>query len=446
MICTNYMNVPYNIELEQSLLASLLHNNKCLNDIEFLQDKHFYNPLNGKIYRTIKNFYYREMLATPVTIAHFFLSQGEDHKNYIIELVKCFLSLSSVQKWAEQIYDLYLRRELLMMLDSALHGISDYEKYETARACIESIDNHLYALICDQEVFKEFELFSDAANKTIHALQNNARRSGLSSGFIELDKLLGGLHKSDLIILAGRPSMGKTALGANIAYNVSKLGKTTLFFSLEMSTDQLITRTLAQEAQIPSHLIRQGNISNADISKFIEVARTLEGLPLLIDDNCNIDVVSLCNKAKRLRKKQEIDLIVIDYLQLLRSKQQSENRIQELSDITRQLKALAKSIDVPILALSQLSRAVESRDDKKPQLSDLRESGSIEQDADIVIFIYREEYYLSRKGIHNPSVANKAELIIAKQRHGPIGNIILHYDSKYTKFSNLTSMEECLHF
>ena len=439
------MSLPYNTELEQALLASLFYNNNNLEEIEFLREEHFYYKPHSRLFSVIKTFYYKDMIANPITLAHYFKNNGEDFQNYILSIAECIPSLSYTKKYAEEIYDLYLKRELLVIIDSASQDIKNFTNYDTANKCIESLDNKIYSLLQNQETFKEFEYFSTAVARTIENMKLNDRKHGISSGFIDIDKLLGGLHPSDLIILAGRPSMGKTALGTNIAYNVARNNHTVLFFSLEMSTEQLVCRILSQEASIPSDNVRKGIISNSDMARFIDVAKEIDKIPLLIDDNANTDIDTLCNRAKKIYRRHKLELIVVDYVQLVRSGRQ-ENRVQEVSEITRKLKGLAKSTNTPVIALSQLSRAVETRDDKRPQLSDLRESGSIEQDADAVGFIYREDYYLARKGLKNPEVENQAEIIFAKHRHGPIGIVRLHYDSKYTKFSNFISKEDHFEF
>jgi replicative DNA helicase len=460
--------VPYGEEVEQALLSILLRENQSVEYLpDTFQEAHFYIPLHQKIFKTILFFVQRGHVANPITLAQYFKQQAGEEEHaiaYLKELAALVLPVRNTKDYARQIYDFYVRRQLIDIGQTLVEEVSVVSlEGPTPSQHIEHLEHKLFTL-SEWGLARGPVPFStalaDAISMAEAAYQREGHVVGIGTGLCDLDKLLGGLHPQDLLILAGRPSMGKTALATNIAFNAalafskdpSKGGAPVAFFSLEMSSTQLAMRLLGQETGISSDRIRRGAIEQANFPAFVACARALHTLPLFIDDTPALSIAGLLTRARRLKRKEGIGLIVIDYLQLLSSgKSSHEGRVQELSEITRGLKALAKELKVPVLALSQLSRAVELRDDKRPQLSDLRESGTIEQDADVVMFVYREEYYEARKKPaegsekmaawqnHMAKVYNVAELIIAKQRHGPIATLMLHYDGQRTKFSNLAT-------
>ena len=459
--------LPHNTEAEQSLLGAIMLNNDCFENIsEILLPDHFATPINGKIYEAICTLIRQGQVADPITLKAYF-EKNDELKNigggdYLVQLVNAVVSIAGVEDYAKLIYELYLRRQLILIGEDMTYKASTFELDTDANDQIESAEAKLYdlSLSGNRGGFVSFSNASvNALNVVEKAYKSNSSITGITTGFIDLNKWLGGLNRSDLIILAGRPSMGKTALATNIAFNAAMAYKQNTegagkvaFFSLEMSSEQLVTRILAQESMIPSERIRRGEIKEEDFANIVEANKKLTELPLYIDDTPALTVSAVRTRARKLKRQHGLDLIVIDYLQLLQgtADKRNENRVQEISEITRSLKSLAKELDIPVLALSQLSRAVEARDDKRPQLADLRESGSIEQDADVVMFVYREEYYEARR---EPSpgtdkhvqwldrmskVYNLAEVILAKQRHGPIGTVRLFFDGRYTKFDNLS--------
>lgn len=458
---------PHNYEAEQALLGALLHNNAAYEKIsEFLRSEHFADAVNGRIFAAMERLIERGQIADPITLRDYF-EQDRSLKEiggieYLAHLATSVVSIVNIKHYGELIYDLHLRRQLISLGEDIVNHAYEPAVESLATQQIESAEQRLFDLASTGYAERSFTSFSSALAESIEmaevAFQRDSHIVGTTTGLRDLDKLLGGLHPSDLIILAARPSMGKTGLATNIAFNAARAalkgqaaGATVAFFSLEMSAEQLATRLLAQESGISSDQIRRGAITKEDFPTFTNVARELAGLPLYIDDTPALTVSALRTRARRLKRKHGLDCIIIDYLQLIQGSDTRgfDNRVQELSQITRSLKALAKELNVPVLALSQLSRQVEQREDKRPQLSDLRESGSIEQDADVVMFIYREEYYESRKmppegtdkfaewQEHMNKVANVAEIIVAKQRHGPISTIKLFYEAPYTKFSDL---------
>ena len=458
---------PVNTEAEQALLGSLLHNNMALEKIsDFLKPEHFSDQCNGKVYEAICRLVEQGKVADPITLKDFFekdesLSEIGGVK-YLLHLADSVISLGNTGHYGKIIYDLFLRRELINLGEDVVHNAQKHALDSTALDQIEEAEQKLFNLALSGEgsssrAVSLHDSLVEALKIAETAYKRDSKVVGVTTGLRDLDKWLGGLHPSDLIIAAGRPSMGKTGLGATIAFNAALAkhkkkteGGTVAFFSLEMSSDQIATRLLSSEAQITSDKIRRGELSSTDFPKLIEANRRISEIPLFIDDTPALSVSSLRTKARRLKRQQGLDMIVIDYLQLMRGSSSSqENRVQEISEITRGLKALAKELHVPVIALSQLSRAVEQRDDKRPQLSDLRESGSIEQDADVVMFIYRDEYYQSRKepepGTEKyalwqetmESIQNQADIIIAKQRHGPIGTVRLFFDARFTHFGDL---------
>ena len=460
--------LPHNIAAEQSLLGAILIDNNFFETVsEVLQPKHFAAPINEKIYDAARKLISKGSVADPVTLRVYF-EKNDDLKNidggaYLVQLVNSVVSLTSIEDYARLIYDLYVRRQLIELGDNIVHKACLFDIDEKAADQIALAEAKLYD-IASKDKSGGVVSFSGALSSTMvvleEAYKSESTINGITTGFIDMDEKLGGMNRSDLIILAGRPSMGKTALATNFAFNAAVAfakktdgGGKVMFFSLEMSKEQLVTRILSQECSVPSEKVRRGEVKEEDMLKIRRATKKMEEIPLFIDDTPALSVSEVRIRARRLKRQHGLDFIVIDYLQLLQgtSERKNENRVQEISDITRSLKALAKELDVPVLALSQLSRAVESRDDKRPQLSDLRESGSIEQDADIVMFVFREEYYVARtkpaderSGDHAKwmermtKIHNLAEVILAKQRHGPIGTVKLYFDGKYTKFDNLS--------
>ena len=468
--------LPHNEEAEQSLLGALLLDNRLIEKVsEFLKPEHFYQPVHGRIYGAILRLTERGQVADPVTLKNMF-DQDEDldhvgGSQYLVDLAANVVTTVSVGHYGQVIYELFLRRELIAVGRDMMQVAYDDKIEDTASQQIEFSEQKLYDLATSGDYKSGFVSMRQSVTTAIevaeHAFKNVGHVTGITSGLVDLDKKLGGLQPSDLLILAGRPSMGKTALATNIAFNCAKAcydtkgesGGPVGFFSLEMSADQLATRILASESMVPGDKIRRGELKDSDFRRFIETSQLLMDVPLFIDDTPGLSISAVRTRARRLKRQHGLGLIVVDYLQLLSgsAKGSSESRVQEVSEITRGLKALAKELHVPVLALSQLSRQVENRDDKRPQLSDLRESGSIEQDADVVMFVYREQYYLERQ---EPSrrvdegdekfndryeqwqqklseVHNTGECILAKQRHGPIGTIRLFFDGQFTKFGDL---------
>jgi len=460
--------ILHNIDAEQALLGALILDNSVIDNIpDNFYSYHFSAEIHSKIFDAICKIRDYGSVADPITItAHLKADdtfQKSGGQKYLLDLVEGVISLSNVTDYANIIYDLYLRRQIVEIADKSIKKTQLLDSKEKANDIIELVEKDLYDLVTGTSAIGRLVSFSDALSESIEtaaeAFKRDSKIVGVTTGFKLMDKSLGGLHNSDLLVVAGRPSMGKTAFATNIAFNAAKAklngqseGAGVVFFSLEMSAEQLATRILASESGISSDSIRRGEIPKDSFDKFVNISHELEKLDLFIDDTPNITLNQIRNRARKLKRQKDIGLIVIDYLQLIEttgSKRNSENRVQEISEITRTLKGIAKELNVPVLALSQLSRAVEQREDKRPQLSDLRESGSIEQDSDVVMFVFREEYYKSRKEpaegtiehskweAEMEKIYNKAEIIIAKQRHGPIGTIKLFFDGRLTKFGNL---------
>ena len=405
------------------------------------------------------------MIANPITLKNFFEKESilndVGGTEYLIKLTRFSGSIRQALDYAKIIHEMFLRRELVMISNQLNYDtVNASSQEQNAESIIEETERSLYKLAERGRFSQSFIPFNKAVDETIRmatiAMQNDQGVVGVPTGLADLDQKLGGLHKSDLIILAGRPSMGKTALATNIAFNAaqnilkSQEKSSVAFFSLEMSSEQLSTRILSEQARIKSDDIRKGKITEQEINRYIETSRNIYDLPLFIDETPAITIATLSNRARRIKRLSGLNLIVVDYIQLMRSNSnKNDNRVQEISDITQGLKALAKELSVPVLALSQLSRAVEQRDDKQPQLADLRESGSIEQDADVVMFVYREEYYLERKqpklgSIEHAEWQSKmndvnglADIILGKQRHGPTGTVKVEFEGIYTKFKDL---------
>ncbi len=466
--------LPHNIEAEQALLGALLVNNDVFDRVTSIVDaSHFYDPVHGRIFEVISNRIQKNALASPVTIKAF-MEDDEGLKElggpaYLVRLAGASISIFAAKDYAQMIYDLAIRRDLIAIGQEIAAKAAAVDVESEPKEQIVDAEQKLYQLGEAGQVDSGFQSFLSALKQAVDvanaAYLRDGGMSGISTGLIDMDKKLGGLHPSDLIILAGRPSMGKTSLATNIAFNIAKAYKKGIrpdgtegtvqggvvgFYSLEMSSEQLAARILSEAAEIPSEQIRRGDMSEEEFRRFIEAAKDLERCPLYIDDTPALPISTLAARARRLKRQHGLDVLMVDYLQLVRPASAKDSRVNEVSEITQGLKAIAKELNIPVIALSQLSRQVESRDDKRPQLSDLRESGSIEQDADVVMFVYREEYYKEREkpGDHEvekmmawqeemAALHGKAEVIIGKQRHGPIGHIELSFEGQFTRFGNL---------
>ncbi len=453
--------LPNNIEAEQSVIGSILLSNEIFDEINMIiNSKNFYDPMHQKIFSAIEKLIFSGMLANPITLKNHFENEKDEINipEYLVKITKFSSSSRQTIEYSKLIYDLYVKRELIKISENIIDESKLNDLDNDGQKIIENFEKSLFDLAEKGSFSSSLVKFDEAMKMTIemasNAYKNDAGIVGVPTGLTDLDDRLGGLHKSDLLIIAGRPSMGKTALATNIAYNAAKKiqddnkKSTVAFFSLEMSSEQLSTRILAEQSRIKSNDIRRGKISEDQFDKFIETSKDIAELPLYIDETPAITIAALSNRARRIKRLYGLDLVVVDYIQLMRASNFKDGRVQEISEITQGLKALAKELSVPVLALSQLSRAVEQRDDKKPQLSDLRESGSIEQDADVVMFVYRESYYIERKEPRPATVehaewqakmnevSNLAEIIIGKQRHGPTGNIMLEFEAMFTKFKD----------
>ena len=462
VIQNNINELPNNIEAEQSVIGSILLNNEIFDEINLLiTNKNFYDPMHQKIYMAIEKLIYGGMLANPITLKNYFENEKDELNvpDYLVKITKFSTSSRQAIEYSKLIYDLYVKRELIKISENIIHTAKLNDLDNDGKSIIENFEKSLFDLAEKGSFSSSLVKFDEAMKMTIEmassAYKNEEGIVGVPTGLTDLDYRLGGLHKSDLLIIAGRPSMGKTALATNIAFNAAKKiqndgrKSTIAFFSLEMSSEQLSTRILAEQSRIKSNDIRTGKISEEQFDKFIETSKNISELPLYIDETPAISIAALSNRARRIKRLYGLDMVVVDYIQLMKASNFREGRVQEISEITQGLKALAKELSVPVLALSQLSRAVEHRDDKKPQLSDLRESGSIEQDADVVMFVYREAYYLQGKEPRPATVehaewqakmndiSHLAEIIIGKQRHGPTGNVMLEFEAMFTKFKDL---------
>tara|TARA_B100002051_G_scaffold275490_1_gene319751 strand:- start:365 stop:1792 length:1428 start_codon:yes stop_codon:yes gene_type:complete len=457
---------PSNIEAEQALIGSVLVNNDIIDEISsIISSSTFYDPAHTKIYEVIETLNKKGMIANPITLKNFFekdnMLDEVGGTEYLVKLTRFSSSTKQAVDYAKIIHEMFLRRELVLISDKlSTDTLNANDQEQNAEDIIESAEKSLFDLAERGSFSQSYIKFNQAIDQTIQmatmAMQSDQGIVGIPTGLTDLDEKLGGLHKSDLIILAGRPSMGKTALATNIAYNASQHilkrqeKSSVAFFSLEMSSEQLSTRILSEQAKIRSDDIRRGKVNEEEINRYIETSRNIYNLPLFIDETPAITIATLSNRARRMKRLFGLSLIVVDYIQLMRSSSnKNDGRVQEISEITQGLKALAKELSVPVLALSQLSRAVEQRDDKQPQLADLRESGSIEQDADVVMFVYREAYYLERKqpklgSIEHAEWQSKmndvnglADIILGKQRHGPTGVVKVEFEGIYTKFKDL---------
>src|SRR3977135_3491329 len=469
-----YRAAPHNIEAEQALLGAILVNNEALYRVsDFLEPPHFFDPIHQQIYDIAHTLIRTGKLASPVTLKTFLPAEidiaGLTLAQYLARLAAEATTIINAVDYGRKVYDLATRRELITIGEDMVNVAFDAPVDFSPRNQIEDAERKLYELAETGRYDGGFPRFNQAltpaSDVPANAFQRDGKLSGIATGLDDLDRMMGGLQKSDLIVLAGRPGMGKTALATNIGYNIAKAwrgevkpdghtvtvnGGIVGFFSLEMSAEQLATRIIAEQTSIPSNQIRRGGISESDFEKIKDYSIELQHIPLYVDETGGLSVAQLAARARRLKRQRGLDLLIIDYLQLLQgsTRRSQENRVQEITEITTKLKALAKELNVPILALSQLSRQVENRDDKRPQLSDLRESGSIEQDADVVMFVFREEYYLSNKEprpgtdeytkwqVEMAAVHGKAEVIIGKQRHGPTGTLNLQFDTALTRFDN----------
>ena len=468
------IGVPHSIEAEQQLLGAILTNNDLFDRVaSIVRADHFYDPVHARIFETASARIAKNNLASPVTLKAFM----EDDSGlaelggpaYLVRLAGAAISSFAVRDYAEMIYDLAIRRELITVGNDIAAKAARVDVDSEPKEQIVDAEQKLYALAEQGQTEQGFQSFltavTDAVKVANAAYQREGGLAGVSTGLVDMDKKLGGLHRSDLLILAGRPSMGKTSLATNVAFNIARAYKKGItasgeegaidggvvgFFSLEMSVEQLATRILSEVAEIPSNQIRRGDFTESEFRRIVDAAKELESAPLFIDDTPALPISQLAARARRLKRTHGLDALFIDYLQLVRGTGRSENRVNEISEITMGLKAIAKELDIPVIALSQLSRQVENREDKRPQLSDLRESGSIEQDADVVMFVFREEYYkerekpgdheLDKMGIWQEEMERlhgKAEVVIGKQRHGPIGTVELSFEGQFTRFGNL---------
>lgn len=464
--------MPHSIEAEQQLLGAILTNNDIFDRVaSVINSSHFYDPVHARIYEVAAARIAKNNLASPVTLKAF-LEDDEGLKElggpaYLARLAGAAISAYAAKDYAQMIYDMAIRRELIGLGQTIADRATKMDVTEEPREQIVQAEQALYKLSEQGQTDSGFVSFLKAVTEAVQtanaAYQRDGGLAGVSTGLMDLDSKLGGLHPSDLLILAGRPSMGKTSLATNIAFNVAKAYKKGVrpdgtegaveggivgFYSLEMSSEQLAARILSEASEVPSQQIRRGDMTEQEFRRFVDAAKALEACPLYIDDTPALPIAQLAARARRLKRSHGLDVLIIDYLQLCRGT--SENRVQEIGEISMGMKAIAKELNIPVIALSQLSRGVESRDDKRPQLSDLRESGSIEQDADVVMFVFREEYYKEREkpGEHDlermaawqeemERLHARAEVIIGKQRHGPIGTVDLSFEAQFTRFGNL---------
>ncbi|MAY88362.1 MAG: replicative DNA helicase [Pseudooceanicola sp.] len=466
--------MPHSVEAEQQLLGAVLTNNDVYDRIaSIIGPQHFYDPVHARIFEIAAARIAKNALASPVTLKAF-MEDDSGLKElggpaYLARLAANAISAFAVRDYAQMVYDLAIRRELIGLGREISEKAARVEVSSEPREQIVEAEQMLYKLSEQGRAESGFQSFLSAVTEAVNvanaAYQREGGLAGISTGLIDMDKKLGGLHPSDLLILAGRPSMGKTSLATNIAFNVAKAYKRGMrpdgtegtieggvvgFYSLEMSAEQLAARILSEASEVPSEQIRRGDMTEAEFRRFVDAAKALEACPLYIDDTPALPISQLAARARRLKRTHGLDVLIIDYLQLVRPATAKDSRVNEVSEITQGMKAIAKELDIPVIALSQLSRQVESREDKRPQLSDLRESGSIEQDADVVMFVFREEYYKEREkpGDHDldkmaawqdemERLHGKAEVVIGKQRHGPIGTVELSFEGRFTRFGNL---------
>lgn len=466
--------IPHSIEAEQQLLGAILTNNEVYDRIAaIINAGHFFEPVHSRIFELSAARIGKNNLASAVTLTSF-MKSDEGLKElgggaYLARLAASAIAGFAVREYAHMVYDLAIRRELIHLGQDISARASKMEVEEEPKEQITIAEQALYKLGEDGQSESGFKSFLAAITSAVdianNAYQRDGGLAGVSTGLTDMDKKLGGLHKSDLLILAGRPSMGKTSLATNIAFNIAKAyrrgilsdgsegtvnGGVVGFYSLEMSAEQLAARVLSEASEVPSDQIRRGDMTESEFRRFVDAAKTLESCPLFIDDTPALPISQLAARARRLKRTHGLDVLIVDYLQLVRPATAKDSRVNEVSEITQGLKAIAKELQIPVVALSQLSRQVENREDKRPQLSDLRESGSIEQDADVVMFVYREEYYKEREkpGDHDlekmaqwqdemERLHGRAEIVIGKQRHGPIGTVELSFEGRFTRFGNL---------
>jgi len=470
-----YREAPNNIEAEQALLGAILVNNDAFYRVsDFLKPAHFHEPLHRKIFEVSAEFIRMGKTANPVTVKTFLPADQKvgdmTVAYYLARLAAEAVTVINAADYGRAIYDLATRRALITVGEDMVNIAYDAPVDMSPQEQIEDAERRLFELAETGRYDGGFESFTDAVKTAVDmanaAYMRDGHLSGISTGFRDIDRRMGGLQPSDLVIVAGRPGMGKSSLATNIAFHIANSyepapqadgsfkaanGGVVGLFSLEMSSEQLATRIISEQTEIPSSKIRRGEITEADFDKLVACSQMMQKLPLYIDQTGGISIAQLAARARRLKRQRGLDVIIIDYVQLMTgsSRRASENRVQEITEITTGLKALAKELNVPVIALSQLSRQVESRDDKRPQLSDLRESGSIEQDADVVLFVFREEYYLKNREpkpgteeyfkweAEMNEARGKAELIIAKQRHGPTGMVPLGFQGEFTRFFDL---------
>ena len=459
----SFKELPNNIEAEQAVLGSILVSNEIFDEINtIISNINFYDPMHQKIFSAIENLIYKGMLANPITLKNYFENEKDEINvpEYLVKVTKFSTSSRQAIEYSKIIYDMFVRRELVKISENIIDTAKLNDLDTSGQNIIENSERLLFDLAEKGSFNSSLVKFDEAVKFTIEmasaAYKNEEGIVGVPTGLRDLDDRLGGLHNSDLVIIAGRPGMGKTALATNIAFHAAqKLQESgrkssIAFFSLEMSSEQLSTRILAEQSRIKSNDIRRGKISDEQFDKFIETSKNISELPLYIDETPAISIAAMSNRARRIKRLFGLDMIVVDYIQLMSGSLNNRNdgRVQEISQITQGLKAIAKELSIPVIALSQLSRQVEQRDNHKPLLSDLRESGSIEQDADVVMFVYRESYYLENKEPKAATVEHAewqakmneistlAQIIIAKQRHGPTGNIEVEFEAMFTKFKD----------
>lgn len=480
-----YRQAPHNLEAEQALLGSILVNNEAAQKVQsFLFAEHFFEPVHGRIYESVLKLMDKNQIADPVKLKPYFENEEAladvGGAQYLVRLAASAATIINAEDYGRTIYDLAMRRALIQIGEGMVNEAYDSPIDSEASEQIAEAERQLFDLAELGQADSGAQAFSRALKTAVDNIESAYKDpdslSGITTGLTKLNEQIGGLHPSDLVILAGRPAMGKTALATNIAFNAAlrwnddlvaghdmtrSKGAVVCFFSLEMSADQLASRILSDRANlhyngpepIQSHAMRQGKLSEDQFQAIARAAIELEDMPLFIDDTPALSIAGLRTRARRLKRQHKLGLVVVDYLQLLRGSGKGsagDNRVQEISEITRGLKGLAKELHVPVIALSQLSRQVEQRENKRPMLSDLRESGSIEQDADMVMFVFREEYYKEKD---EPSMSEaekysqwqaemvelygKAEVIIGKQRHGPVGTVKLSFKKEVTRFSDL---------
>jgi replicative DNA helicase len=472
-----FRSAPHNIEVEQALLGAILVNNEAFYRVsDFLEPEHFFEPLHQKVYKDIGSLVRAGKAATPITLKTFLPADldvaGLNGSQYLARLATEATTVINAGDYGRTVYDLALRRALIGIGEVMVNVAYDAPVELGPQAQIEDAERRLYELAETGRYDGGFQRFAQALTTAVEnaarAYERDGKLSGLATGLRDLNRMMGGLQPSDLIVLAGRPGMGKSSLATNIGYNIARAwrgevradghitsvnGGIVGMFSLEMSAEQLATRIISERTEIPSSRIRRGEIESGDFDRIAGAAREMEAIPFYIDETGGLSIAQLAARARRLKRQKGLDLIIVDYIQLLQgsSRRAAEGRVQEVTEITTSLKALAKELNLPIVALSQLSRQVENRDDKRPQLSDLRESGSIEQDADVVMFVYREEYYLRnrepRPGTEEhfkwqaemDAAHGKAEVIIGKQRHGPTGTVQMHFEGEFTRFADLAA-------